>query len=61
MVLIRPQTNPPITKGVGLMGQHPKSVNIDYIDSGISDHKLLSCSCEILKPPSIYQQLQIRR
>ena len=31
-----------------------KSVNIDYINSGISDHKLLLCSCEMLKPPSIY-------
>ena len=38
-----------------------KSVKIDYIDSGISDHKLLLCSCEMLKPPPIYQQLQIRR
>ena len=38
-----------------------KSVNINYIDSGISDHKLLLCSCEVLKPPPIYRQLQIRR
>ena len=38
-----------------------KSVNIKYIDSGISDHKLLLCSCETLKPPPIYRQLQIRR
>ena len=38
-----------------------KSVNINYIDSGISDHKLLLCSCEMLKPPHIYRQLQIRR
>ena len=38
-----------------------KSVNIDYIDSGISDHKLLLCSCEMLKPPPIYRQLQSRR
>ena len=38
-----------------------KSVNIDYIDSGISDHKLLLCSCEMLKPPPIYRQLQLRR
>ena len=38
-----------------------KSVNINYIDSGISDHKLLLCSCEMLKPPPIYRQLQIRR
>ena len=37
-----------------------KSVNINYIDSGISDHKLLLCSCEMLKPPPIYRQLQIR-
>ena len=32
-----------------------KSVNINYIDSGISDHKLLLCSCEMLKPPPIYR------
>ena len=38
-----------------------KSVNIDYIDSGISDHKLHLCTCEMLKPPPIYRQLQIRR
>ena len=38
-----------------------KSVNIDYIDSGIFDHKLLLCSCEMLKPPPIYRQLQVRR
>ena len=38
-----------------------KSVHIDYIDSGISDHKLLLCICEMLKPPPIYRQLQIRR
>ena len=38
-----------------------KSVNINYIDSGISDHKLLLCSCEKLKPPPIYRELQIRR
>ena len=38
-----------------------KSVNINYIDSGISDHKRLLCSCEMLKPPPIYRQLQIRR
>ena len=38
-----------------------KFVNINYIDSGISDHKLLLCSCEMLKPPPIYRQLQIRR
>ena len=38
-----------------------KSVNINYIDSGISDHKLFWCSCEMLKPPPIYRQLQIRR
>ena len=38
-----------------------KTVNINYIDSGISDHKLLLCSCEMLKPPPIYRQLQIRR
>ena len=31
-----------------------KSVNTNYIDSGISDHKLLLCSCEMLKPPPIY-------
>ena len=37
-----------------------KSVNNNYIDSGISDHKLLLCSCETLKPPPIYRQLQIR-
>ena len=38
-----------------------KSVNINYIDSGISDHNLLLCSCEILKPPPTYRQLRIRR
>ena len=38
-----------------------KSVNIKYIDDGISDHKLLLCSCEMLKPPPIYRQLQTRR
>ena len=38
-----------------------KSVSINYIDSGISDHKLLLRSCEMLKPPPIYRQLQIRR
>ena len=38
-----------------------KSVNINPIDSGISDHKLILCSCEMLKPPPIYRQLQIRR
>ena len=38
-----------------------KSVNIHYIDSGISYHKLLLCSCEMLKPPPIYRQLQIIR
>ena len=38
-----------------------KSVNINYIDSGISDHKLLLCSFDRLKPPRIYRQLQIRR
>ena len=38
-----------------------KSVNINYIHSGISDHKLLLCSCEMLKPPPIYRQFQIRR
>ena len=38
-----------------------KSVNINYIDSGISNHKLLLCSCEMLKPPPIYRQLKIRR
>ena len=38
-----------------------KSVNINYIDSGISDHKMLLCSCEMLKLPPIYRQLQIRR
>ena len=38
-----------------------KSVNINYGDSGISDHKLLLCSCEMLKPTPIYRQLQIRR
>ena len=38
-----------------------KSVNINYIDSDISDYKLLLCSCEMLKPPPIYRQLQIRR
>ena len=38
-----------------------KRVNINYIDSGISDHKLLLCSCETVKPPPIYRQLQIRR
>ena len=38
-----------------------KSVNINYIDGGISDHKLLLCSCEVLKPPPIYRLLQIRR
>ena len=37
-----------------------KSVNINYIDSGISDHKLLLCSREMLKPPPNYRQLQIR-
>ena len=38
-----------------------KSVNINYIDSGISDHKLLLCSCEMLKPPTIYRQIHNRR
>ena len=38
-----------------------KSVKINYIDSGISDHKLLLCSYEMLKPSPIYRQLQIRR
>ena len=38
-----------------------KSFNINYIDNGISDHKLLLCSCEMLKPPPSYRQLQIRR
>ena len=38
-----------------------KIVNINYIDSGLSDHKLLLCSSEMLKPPPIYRQLQIRR
>ena len=38
-----------------------KSVNIDYIDSGISDHKLLLCSFEMLKPPPIYRKIQIIR
>ena len=38
-----------------------KSVNINYIDSGISDHKLLLSSCEMLKPSLIYRELQIRR
>ena len=37
-----------------------KSVHIEYTDSGISDHKLLLCSCEMLKPPPIYRQLRIR-
>ena len=37
-----------------------KSVNINCIDSGISDHKLLLCSCVMLKLPPIYWQLQIR-
>ena len=37
-----------------------KSVHIDCIDSGISDHKLLLFSYEMLKPPSTYRQLQIR-
>ena len=37
-----------------------KSVKINYIDSGISDHRLLLCRCEMLKPPPIYRQLQIR-
>ena len=38
-----------------------KSVNINYIDSGIPDHELLLCSWEMLKRPLIYRQLQIRR
>ena len=38
-----------------------KSVKINNIDRCISDHKLLLCSCEMLKPPSIYWQLQIIR
>ena len=38
-----------------------KFVNINYIDSGISDHKLHLCSCEMLKASLIYRQLQIRR
>ena len=38
-----------------------KSFKINNIDSCISDHKLLLCSCEMLKPPSIYWQLQIIR
>ena len=38
-----------------------KSVNINYNDSGIFDHKLLLCSCEMLKPLTIYKQFQIRR
>ena len=38
-----------------------KSININYIDSGIFDHMLLLCSFEMLKPPLIYRQLQIRR
>ena len=38
-----------------------KNVNINYIDSGIFDHKLRLCSCEMLKPPPIYRQPQIRR
>ena len=38
-----------------------KSVKINNIDSCISDHKLLLCSCEMLKPPSIYWQLKIIR
>ena len=37
-----------------------KSVNINYIDSGIPDHELLLCSWEMLKRPLIYRQLQIR-
>ena len=31
-----------------------------YIDSGIADHKLLLCSCEMLKPPYFNQKSQIR-
>ena len=38
-----------------------KSVNINYIDSGISDHKQFLCSCEMLKQPPIYRLLKIRR
>ena len=38
-----------------------KSVNINIIDSCISDHKLLFWSCEMLKPFPIYWQLQIIR
>ena len=38
-----------------------KSVHTDCIDSGVSDHKLLLCSYEMLKPPPTYRQLQIRR
>ena len=38
-----------------------KRVNINYIDSGISDHKLLLCSCEMLKPLPTYRQLQLGR
>ena len=38
-----------------------KSVNINCIDSGISDHKLLLCSFEMLKPPPIYRQFHVRR
>ena len=38
-----------------------KSVNINNIDSCISDHKLLFWSCEMLKPFPIYWQLQIIR
>ena len=34
-----------------------KSFTINYIDSGLSDHKRLLCSCEMLKPPPIYRQL----
>ena len=32
-----------------------------HIASGIFDHKLFLCSCEMLRPPPIYQRLQIRR
>ena len=36
-----------------------KSFNINYIDNGISDHKLLLCSYEMLKPPPSYRQLKL--
>ena len=37
------------------------SLEIDYIKTGNSDHKLLICSCNLVKPPLIYKQLKTRR